>query len=171
MPKRLDGKTFECPVQGCCGKASSAWGMCRHFALRHPFDEVVPDGEVYCGKCKNCDMQTTPHAWLMIHAQSDTCHKMGETQRQHLRCSEVTRAQRREFVISGDTLRRAESFKYLGRWLGEDDQDGPAVRAQLVKARAVWARVSNVLRSKNASPCISSMFYKALVQAILLYGS
>ncbi len=59
----------------------------------------------------------------------------------------------------------------MGQWLDEDDHDGCAVQAQLVKARAVWARVSNVLRSENASPRVCGMFYKTVVQEILLYGS
>ncbi len=55
--------------------------------------------------------------------------------------------------------------------LGKDDHDGRAVQAQLVKARTVWARISNILQSKNTLPCICDISYKAVVQAILLYGS
>ena len=111
--------------------------MRRHFALRHPFDEVVPDGEVFCGKCESCGMQTTPRAWNMGHAQSATCREMAARRVQHFNRAKAARAQRREFVINGDTLRQAESFKYLGRWLGQDDLDSHAVRAQLIKAHEV----------------------------------
>ncbi len=51
------------------------------------------------------------------------------------------------------------------------DDDAPAVRAQIAKARGVWARVSAVLRSKNAAPKVCGMFYRAVVQSVLLYGS
>ena len=60
---------------------------------------------------------------------------------------------------------------YLGRLLAQDDDDIQAIRAQLRKARATWARVGQVLRSENASPWVAAKFYKAVVQAVLLYGS
>ena len=46
-----------------------------------------------------------------------------------------------------------------------------AIRACLKKARRVWARLSTVLRRKNASPRTSGKFFQAVVQAVLLYGS
>ena len=56
------------------------------------------------------------------------------------------------FTINGDELEQVEVFKYLGRLLSNVDDDAPTVRAQLGKARRVWARVGNVLRGENASP-------------------
>ncbi len=76
-----------------------------------------------------------------------------------------------QFLVHGDVLEQVEVFKYLGRLLAQDDNDIQAIRAQMQKARATWARVGQVLRSKNASPCIPAKFYKAVVQAVLLYGS
>ena len=37
--------------------------------------------------------------------------------------------------------------------------------------RAIWARISKVLRAEHASPRVCGMFYRATVQSILLYGS
>ncbi len=45
------------------------------------------------------------------------------------------------------------------------------MRANLKKARKSWARVSWVLRAENASPKVCGVFYKAVVQAVLLFGS
>jgi hypothetical protein len=39
------------------------------------------------------------------------------------------------------------------------------------KARAIWARVGQVLTAENTPPKVSAMFYKAIVQSVLLYGS
>ena len=39
------------------------------------------------------------------------------------------------------------------------------------KDRCCWARLLRILRAENASPQVSGMFYKATVQAVLLYGS
>ena len=41
----------------------------------------------------------------------------------------------REFQVYRDTLRRVEAFKYLGRWLSQEDSDNMAVSAQMTKAR------------------------------------
>ena len=130
----------------------------------------IPSEGMY-PRCGNCDMQTNPLAMDRGHLQSRTCIGMGERRRQHERRATATLAQGREFKIYGDVLRRVERFKYLGRWLLQDDSDARAVRAQLVKARRVWARLGRVLRSENAPPQVCGMFYRGVVQAVLLYGS
>ena len=61
-------------------------------------------------------------------------------------------------------------FKYLGRLLANDDGDLRTVRKNLKKARWVWARLQNVLESEGAEPRVCGMFYKAVVQSVLLYG-
>ena len=55
--------------------------------------------------------------------------------------------------------------------MAQDDDDNQALRAQLWKARATWARVGQVLWNKNTSPFVTAQFYQAVVRAILLYGS
>ncbi len=50
------------------------------------------------------------------------------------------------------------------------DDDAPAVQAHLVKARQVWARISAVLKGKNASPKVCGVFYCSVIQSMLLYG-
>jgi hypothetical protein len=55
--------------------------------------------------------------------------------------------------------------------MSQDDDDIQAIRAQIRKARSSWARVGQVLRSKNVSPFVAARFYQAIIQAILLYGS
>ena len=58
----------------------------------------------------------------------------------------------------------------MGWLLAFDDNDLQAVRSNLKKARQVCARISRVLRADNASPRVCGMFYKATVQAVLLFG-
>ena len=70
-----------------------------------------------------------------------------------------------------DTLRRVEVFKYLGRRVSFWDSDVPAMRANLQKARGVWARVSKILREENIPPRVGAMFYRGIIVAVLLYGS
>ncbi len=45
------------------------------------------------------------------------------------------------------------------------------MRENLKKVRKSWAQVSRVLRAENASPKVCGVFYKAVVQAVLLFGS
>ena len=69
-------------------------------------------------------------------------------------------ALRQQFSVHGEALERVEVFKYLGRLLAQDDD-----------VRGTWARVGQVLRAENIPPWVAAKFYKAVVQAVLLYGS
>ncbi len=76
-----------------------------------------------------------------------------------------------QFTVHMDALEKVEVFKYLGGMMAQDDNDVQAVRHQLRKARGTWECVGQVMRSKNATPRMAAKFYKAVVQAVLLYGS
>ena len=75
------------------------------------------------------------------------------------------------FSANGDELERVEIFKYLGWLILHDDANNQAMQSNLKKARGCWAWVSRVLRAENATPKMCGMFYKAIVQAVLLYRS
>ncbi len=62
-------------------------------------------------------------------------------------------------------------FKYLGWFLAYDDNDTQAMQGNLKKARKSWGLVSRILRAENVSPKVCGVFYKAIVQAVLLFGS
>ncbi len=92
-------------------------------------------------------------------------------QSKYERATESALALRQQFSAYGDTLERVEVFKYLGRLLSMEDDDGPAINANVRKARRSWARLSRVLRAENAAPRVCGMFYKATVMAVLLFGA
>ncbi len=77
----------------------------------------------------------------------------------------------RQFTVHGDALKKVKVFKYLGRMMAQDDNNVQAMRHQLHKARGTWACVGQVLMSENVTQRVAAKFYKAVVQAILLYGS
>eukprot|EP00970_Alexandrium_tamarense_P009635 scaffold1928_cov109-Alexandrium_tamarense.AAC.60 len=52
-----------------------------------------------------------------------------------------------------------------------DDNDMPAVRANLKKARKCWTMFSRLLTGENMSPRVCEMFYRAVIQLVLLFGS
>ena len=114
-------------------------------------------------------MQVNP--FYPRHYTSKECSIGVERKQQREAAVTSALALRQQFSVHGDVLERVEVFKYLGRLLAQDDDDIQAIRAQLRKARATWARVGQVLRSENASPRVAAKFYKAVVQAVLLYGS
>jgi hypothetical protein len=62
-------------------------------------------------------------------------------------------------------------FKYLGRLLAMDVNNMPAVRANLKKARKCWKMFSRLLTGENMSPRVCGMFYRAVIQSVLLFGS
>ena len=62
-------------------------------------------------------------------------------------------------------------FKYLGRVLANNDDDWPAIRANIQKARKRWSQVSQILVREGADSGTMAYFYKAIVQAVLLYGA
>ncbi len=68
-------------------------------------------------------------------------------------------------------MERVEVFKYLGWLLAYDNNNTHAIWANPAKARKTWAQVSQVLRAENASPKVCGVFYKATIQAVLLFGS
>ena len=75
------------------------------------------------------------------------------------------------FSASGIELGTVNTFKCLGRPLSSSDSDWPALRRALTKSRGRWARFSRLLRAEGARPRQAGMFYKAVVQAVLLFGS
>jgi hypothetical protein len=62
------------------------------------------------------------------------------------------------------------TFKYLGRILTSRDNDWEAAYWHMKKAKQRWATISRVLACESASPRVSALFYKAVIQTVLLYG-
>ena len=105
------------------------------------------------------------------HQTTVLCIKRWEQQVQHKIAATARQSLQTHFYAYGEELERVEVFKYLGQLLAYDDNDTQAIRANLAKARKTWARVSRVLRAENASPKVCGVFYKATIQAVLLFGN
>ena len=60
------------------------------------------------------------------------------------------------------------SFKYLGQILTAADEDWMAVVGNLQKARKSWTRLTRILGRQGASPRVLGVFFKAVVQTVLL---
>ena len=60
---------------------------------------------------------------------------------------------------------------YLGQVLTVGDDDWLAVVDNLDKARKSWGRLSRILSREGADQKVSRHFYKAVAQAVLLFGA
>ena len=164
---------YDCPVPGCAAPmCRDFWALRRHFWSRHPTQLVECSWGGCPARCSACGMQTTERAFLRGHATSEVCRRMAEVKGQRRAAARSRAALEVSFTAYGrDTLRKTQLFKYLGRQVSYVDSDVPAMRANLKKARAVWARVSKILRGENVPPPVGGMFYRGIVMAVLLYGS
>ena len=75
------------------------------------------------------------------------------------------------FTVHGTQLEVVSDFPYLGHPFLSMEDDWPAVYQNLSKAHKQWGRIACMLSWTGASLRTSSMFYKAVVQSVLLYGS
>lgn len=163
-----------CPVDGCewrTGPSSDARSlMRRHFRWRHWKDTVVILEEGELPRCTRCGffsiVANTEAHWTSRECQRLTARREAEFQR-----SRQEAAQAAELFVDGQAIHRVTQFKYLGRLLDEGDDDSPAAMRQLARASETWRRFNAVLSRQGASARTRGYFYKAVVQAILLYGS
>jgi hypothetical protein len=164
---------YICPVPRCSGKASTKWNFRHHFLDCHPQDLVyLPSkGTVPLPRCERCGMQTECGALLGRHQRTQLCREGWDKKVQHEAAETARVALTQSFTVYGDKLERVEVFKYLGRLLAYNDNDTQAMQGNLKKARKSWGQVSRILRAENASPKVCGIFYIAIVQVVLLFGS
>ena len=62
------------------------------------------------------------------------------------------------------------SFRHLGRVESCTDSDWAALYTNLRRARYKWYKLQKILKREGANPRIFGMFYKAVVQTVLLFG-
>ena len=61
-------------------------------------------------------------------------------------------------------------LKYLGRVTSAAENDCPALVKNLFRARKVWRRMSCILSGDGAVTRVSGLFFKAMLQAVMLFG-
>ena len=75
------------------------------------------------------------------------------------------------FKAYGRLLGTFISFKYLGWVLRAADDNWQAVVGNVWKARKSWAWLTRILVLEGASPMVLGLFFKAIVQGVILFGS
>ena len=77
----------------------------------------------------------------------------------------------RAFEAYGEPLENITTFRYLRRVLTAGDNEWLAVVGNLGKARKSWGRLSQILSREGEDPKVLLKFYKAVAQAVLLFGA
>ena len=75
------------------------------------------------------------------------------------------------FKVYGKEIERVREFKYLGRWIMDNDDDTKCIDLQLKCAKKKWNCIAAILKRQGANAEVMSRFYLCIVQAVLLYGS
>ncbi len=164
---------YFCPVAQCGGRLGTRFNLRRHFLMGHPQDLVCfpMEGSQPLPKWESCGLQTPVADLNGGPHRTDLCQRGWKRKRQHAAAVHSQEALERSFTAYGEDLERVEVFKYLGRLIAYDDANNQAMRLNLRKARGCWAWILRVLGDENATARTCGMFYKATVQAVLLYGS
>ena len=105
------------------------------------------------------------------HRFSGICLAAQDRRRQRRAILRAQEAAEVKLTATGDELEVVHTFRYLGRPLSTTDNDWPALYRNMAKARQRWSTISRVLVREGATPAVSGMFYKAVVQSTLLFGS
>ena len=71
----------------------------------------------------------------------------------------------------GKPLETVLTLKYLGQVMTAGDDNWPEVTGNLVKERKSWGRLTRILSREGADNMVSGNFFKAVVQAMLLFGA
>jgi hypothetical protein len=159
-----------CPVPNCPAKIGTSNQMANHFRNKH-VENVVTINRKLHPRCPKCGIFQS-NSLTEEHQRSKECMKWAQVYANRATFAKKQKeATEAKFQADGKEFMRVEEFKYLGRIVTDDDNDDKAVDANLEKARKKWGQVGKFLRSNDANPKLMATFYKAIVQAVLLYGS
>jgi hypothetical protein len=160
----------DCPVENCPANYTKRGTMWLHFNYRLWKDIIIIDEEGRLPQCMNCFFFCTT-ANKPKHINSDFCRDgvLRHIRRQQQYLNEL--AQQTTIQIADTDLQNVDTFKYLGRPLSATGNDMVAIKYNLSQARKTWGRMSTILKREGADTKTMANFYKAVVQASLLYGS
>ena len=94
-----------------------------------------------------------------------------EQKRHRLAVEEEREVTTRDLSAYGPPLEMVNSFIYVGRVILKADDNWTAVVRSLSLARSVCSSMTRILSRERAVMWVSVLFFKAVVQAVLLFGS
>ena len=123
-----------CPIPGCSRGGKNTFAICRNFYNRYPKASTIISGDRNVVKCDLCRMMCRN---LEKHKKTNYCKK-DIAQRRNKRLQELQAlANDVTFIVNRNVIERVCKFKYLGRWLADDDDDNDtcSIIDNLKKAR------------------------------------
>jgi len=152
-------------------KPSTNANFHNHFMCRYPYDSIHVTDESLdpWNKCELCGLQC-PLPTYRSHTESATCIRGRITKQSRDITNKILQAEEQVFTIDDTPVESVGSFRYLGRQETCTDSDWGALCANLRRARHKWYKLSKLLHRECANPRIFGMFYKAVVQTVLLFG-
>ena len=169
----IKGGPWRDPVEGCPGRAGTRTTMQMHFCNRHVRDIVIilDEGNLPHPRCSRCDMLVPRRALNGRHHANAMCKKLSERKRRRMAEAELRYSTERACGDYGKPLETVSTFKYLGQVMTAGDNDWPEVAGNLLKARKSWGHLLRILSRERAAKKVSGNFFKAGVQAVLLFGA
>ena len=130
----VGGAHYLCPVVGCPFSTQKRWQLNNHFRQRHPRDTLLWDDTVP-HICEICGFRAMSARGLSLHRNSATCKRLA-ARNTALEHREI-QIQASEFILTvdGNHIQKVKEFKYLGRIVSENDDDKPAIRRNIKRAR------------------------------------
>ena len=162
----------ECPcLKKCPFETDSCMSMRKHFRSRHIDDIIIIRQEGLLPQCVECGL-FQKNVNSSQHLNSEECKKYAAIKRNTYLDKCNANAENVCFNINGEEIKKVNQFKYLGRILSNKDDDMIAIEKQLMKAKMTWGRIGKIIKRRtNSNPKIMSIFYKVIIQSVLLYGS
>jgi hypothetical protein len=111
----------------------------------------------------------TPASFLS-HPNSKDCNSHFEKKNRRQARLDLAYAQRIVFTVDGQPLKKVPLFKHLGRMVSEINSDYPTLYRNLRRAKQKWALLSRVVTKDAVLPWAAAIFYKVIVQTVLLYS-
>ena len=146
--------------------------MWMHFFNRHVRDIVIilEEGNLPHPRCSRCNMLVPWRDLNGRHHATALCKKGAERKRRRMAEAELRDSTEWSFEAYGKPLETVSTFKYLVRVMTAGDENWPAVAGNLVKAQKTWGRMLRIISQEGSDKRVSGNFFKAVVQAVLLFG-
>ena len=132
---------------------------------------IVQEGSEPLPWYDQCGMNI-PAARIFKHRHLDKYHKATERRprRRDVETTEICGKMELSLEGGEGTVENVTTFRYLERPLDQTYDDWPDVWRNITRARSVWGRLRTLLQREGTDPRVAEMFYREVVQAILLYG-
>ena len=132
---------------------------------------ILEEGNLPHPCCALCDMLVPRQVLNGRHPDKAQCANGAERKRRLLAEAETWESLEKSSEAYGEPINNLLAFNYMVRVLTAGDGDCLAVVGNLGKTRRIWGWLSQVLGREWVDPKVSGNFYKAVAQAVLLFGA